>query len=128
MKIHYSILIPIVIIGIVLLPKTEAVVPPPDGGYPGGNTAEGKAHSSLGTGIYRTAVWLFSLQSLVVGNFNTGVAAGALIRALEKHTATGAARLLGNTTGARNTADGDISLYLAIPRAMTTQRTVRPLS
>ena len=25
-----------------LLPTTQAVVPPPDGGYPGGNTAEGK--------------------------------------------------------------------------------------
>ena len=25
------------------LPKAEAVVPPPDGGYPGGNTAEGQA-------------------------------------------------------------------------------------
>jgi hypothetical protein len=26
-----------------LFPEAQAVVPPPDGGYPGGNTAEGQA-------------------------------------------------------------------------------------
>ena len=34
-----------------LLPRVEAVVPPPDGGYPGFNTAEGKTSLfSLTTG------------------------------------------------------------------------------
>ena len=27
---------------LIFLPRTEAVTPPPDGGYPGGNTAEGQ--------------------------------------------------------------------------------------
>jgi hypothetical protein len=45
-----------------LVPKTEAVSPPPDGGYPGGNTAEGqKALQSLTTGGFNTAVGYFSL-------------------------------------------------------------------
>ena len=41
------------------LSKSQAVVPPPDGGYPGGNTAEGHlALASLNTsaGLYNTAV------------------------------------------------------------------------
>ena len=44
--------------------KSAAVVPPPDGGYPGGNTAEGaSALFSLTTGSYNTAVGFFSLRS-----------------------------------------------------------------
>jgi hypothetical protein len=40
-----------------LLPTTQAVIPPPDGGYPGGNTAEGQnALLSLSSGGYNTAV------------------------------------------------------------------------
>ncbi|HEY2569323.1 MAG TPA: hypothetical protein VGI25_08385 [Candidatus Udaeobacter sp.] len=36
-------------------PMTEAVTPPPDGGYPGGNTAEGaSALLSLTGGTYNT--------------------------------------------------------------------------
>jgi hypothetical protein len=35
-----------------LLPRAQAVVPAPDGGYPGGNTAEGQAALlSLTTGV-----------------------------------------------------------------------------
>jgi hypothetical protein len=30
----------ITVIGFVLSPKTQAISPPPDGGYPGANTAE----------------------------------------------------------------------------------------
>ena len=39
-------------------PIAQAVVPAPDGGYPGGNTAEGKRSAllSLTTGTYNTAV------------------------------------------------------------------------
>jgi hypothetical protein len=46
-----------------LLPTSQAVVPPPDGGYPNFTTAEGqKALFSLTTGVANTAVgWLRSL-------------------------------------------------------------------
>jgi hypothetical protein len=50
----------------------RAVIPAPDGGYPGGNTAEGQnALLSLSTGTYNTVVGLFSLLSNTEGNFNT---------------------------------------------------------
>jgi len=45
-------------------PMVHAVSPPPDGGYPNGNTAEGqKALLSLTTGAFNTAVGFLSLQS-----------------------------------------------------------------
>jgi Chaperone of endosialidase len=88
--------------------NAQAVVPAPDGGYAGGNTAEGQsALLSLTTGSYNTAIGLFSLLSNTDANFNTGVGAGALI--LNKgtsNTAVGAAALLLNTTGNWNTAAG----------------------
>jgi len=48
------------------LPRTQAVVPPPDGGYPGFNTAEGqKALFSLTTGTGNVAVgWGRSIAML----------------------------------------------------------------
>ena len=42
--------------------KVQAVIPPPDGGYPGGNTAEGQnALLNLSSGGYNTAVGFVSL-------------------------------------------------------------------
>src|SRR5436309_12297746 len=53
-----------------LSPMAQAVNPPPDGGYPGGNTAEGtSALLSLTTGLYNTAVGLYSVLSLTDGIF-----------------------------------------------------------
>ena len=53
-----------------LLPTAQAVSPPPDGGYPVGNTAEGQnALLSLTSGAYNTAVGLFSLRSITTGRF-----------------------------------------------------------
>jgi len=95
-----------------LLRATQAVVPPPDGGYPGGNTAEGQAALfSLTNGTFNTAVGFISLWSNTEGHFNTGVGAGTLLANVgQQNTATGAAALLNNTTGVKNTADGVLAL------------------
>jgi len=45
------------------LAMAEAISPPPDGGYPGGNTAEGtSALLSLTAGTFNTAVGFLSLR------------------------------------------------------------------
>jgi trimeric autotransporter adhesin len=94
-------------------PKAFGVVPAPDGGYPGGNTAEGHlALGSLTTGAYNTALGVFSLLSLTDGNFNTGVGAGTLLANTgDENTATGAGALFSNTTGSSNTANGAFALF-----------------
>src|SRR5215469_4572544 len=78
-----------------------AVSPAPDGGYAGGNTAEGQnALLGLSTGTYNTAVGFLSLLSNTTNNFNTALGAGALLtNAADSNTATGAGALLSNTTG-----------------------------
>src|SRR5947208_10773303 len=74
----------------------QAVTPPPDGGYPGGNTAEGQsALLGLSTGTYNTGVGYLSLLSNGEGQFNTGVGAGTLLANIaDNNTATGAGALL----------------------------------
>jgi Chaperone of endosialidase len=96
-----------------LFPIAEAVVPPPDGGYPGGNTAEGQAALlSLTTGGFNTAVGWLSLRSNVTTSFNTAIGAGALLaNTADRNTATGAGALLSNTTGPVNTASGAFALF-----------------
>jgi hypothetical protein len=96
-----------------LLPKAQAVVPAPDGGYPGGNTAEGQnALLSRTTGTFNSALGFFSLSALTAGNFCTGVGAGALLlTTADANTAVGFAALLSNTTGAANTATGYQALF-----------------
>ena len=63
-------------------PNMQAVSPPPDGGYPGGNTAEGQNALLSLTGTYNTAVGLFSLRTLTEGRFNTAVGAAAFLYGL----------------------------------------------
>jgi Chaperone of endosialidase len=94
-------------------PKAQAVSPAPDGGYPGGNTAEGpNALLSLTTGAYNTAVGLFSLESNTTGKFNTAIGAGTLLaNTADGNTATGAGALLSNTSGTVNTANGEFALF-----------------
>jgi hypothetical protein len=108
-----------VVIGVALLPKTQAVIPPPDGGYPGFNTAEGQnALFSLTTGVANTAVGWFSLFSNTDGSFNTALGAGTLLFNVgdqasgegTQNTAIGTAALLKNTTGASNTATSTTAL------------------
>jgi Chaperone of endosialidase len=93
-------------------PKAFGVVPAPDGGYPGGNTAEGQnALLSLTTGQYNTGIGIFSALSLTDSNFCTGIGAGTLLaNTADENTATGAGALLNNTTGEENTANGTFAL------------------
>jgi len=67
---------------------------PRDGGYEGGNTAEGaSALLTLSAGTFNTAVGFLSLKSNLDGNFNTGLGAGTLLlNTADKNTATGAGR------------------------------------
>src|SRR2546421_3488626 len=93
--------------------ETRAVSPPPDGGYPGGNTAEGQnALLSLTTGQFNTAVGFLSLTSDRTNSFNTALGAGTLLlNTADENTATGAGALLSNTIGALNTANGAFALF-----------------
>src|SRR6266498_3507065 len=110
-----SAFIPIVLVVgcFALSPMAQAVSPAPDGGYPGGNTAEGQsALFSLTSGIYNTAVGIFSLESNAAGNFNTAIGAGALFATTsDENTATGAGALFSNSTGEANTAQGVFALF-----------------
>ena len=94
-------------------PTAQAVVPPPDGGYPGRNTAEGQdALFSLTSGSFNTAVGWISLHSDTTGSFNTGVGAGTLFRNVaDGNTAIGAGALLSATSGYQNTATGAFALF-----------------
>jgi hypothetical protein len=91
----------------------QAVVPPPDGGYPGGNTAEGQnALFNLTSGGFNTAVGWVSLHSDTTGSFNTALGAGTLFRTNgDENTGVGTAALLSNSTGIRNTATGAFALF-----------------
>jgi Chaperone of endosialidase len=92
-------------------PKAFAVVPAPDGGYPGFNTAEGQnALQNLTTGAANTGIGWYSLFSATTGSFNTGLGAGALaLNTADENTAIGTATLLFNTADG-NTAVGSRAL------------------
>jgi hypothetical protein len=124
-------LIPVILAGLALLPIAQAVVPPPDGGYAGNNTAEGDdALFSLTTGTENTALGFGALYSNTTGDSNTATGSLALFSnttgirntangfvALannttgERNTATGRGALANNTTGSFNTADGHNALF-----------------
>src|SRR4029453_12736703 len=80
-----------------LSPIAQAIVPAPDGGYPGFNTAEGQnALFSRTTGVWNTALGALALYSDTTGNGNTAV---------------GINGLRSNATGGFNTAVGLNALY-----------------
>ncbi len=113
-----------------LSPTAQAVDPPPDGGYPNQNTAEGHdALRDLTTGSDNTAIGFEALASNSSGDSNTAAGSGALtsnttglentaigFQAMESNTsgfdnvATGRLALWRNTTGFYNTADGIVAL------------------
>jgi hypothetical protein len=95
-----------------LSPAARAVSPPPDGGYPGENTAEGNsALFSLTTGHDNTAVGLRALFSVGDGSYNTAVGSEALENNTgDTNTAIGWDALFENATGSGNTAIGSAAL------------------
>jgi hypothetical protein len=109
-----------ILVGFALLcaavaPKAFGVVPAPDGGYPGGNTAEGQnalLSLNVNTGTNNTAVGFFSLKSNVEGQLNTAVGAGTLFNnTAHRNTAIGGAAMFSNTVGTFNTAVGMLGLF-----------------
>lgn len=86
------------------VPALRAVSPPPDGGYPGGNTAEGDAALlALSTGSYNTAIGWFSQLDVTSGEFNTAVGAATLVtNTADDNTAFGTGALFLNTIGQQN--------------------------
>ena len=91
-----------------LSPQTRPVDPPPDGGYPNQNTAEGEnALFSLDTGTDNTALGFEALSQTTYEVFNTAVGSQALTNNLSfSNTAIGFDALYSNTTGSHNTAIG----------------------
>jgi hypothetical protein len=109
----FKLFVALTLICIALSPMAEAVNPPPDGGYPGGNTAEGdRALLSLTTGHNNTAIGDAALQDNTTGYNNTATGLQALNNNTVGHsnTASGVLALDHNTTGDSNTANGAFTL------------------
>jgi len=107
-------LVAIVLVCFGLSPAARAVLPPPDGGYPGQNTAEGDdALFSLTTGVSNTAIGFDALSSNTDGFGNTAVGDSALSDNTSgmDNTALGEDALIGNTTGFGNVAVGSFALF-----------------
>ena len=119
-------LVPLVLVCFALTPRTQAVTPAPDGGYPGFNTAEGTnalfsrttgafdtalGHQALfrnTEGVANTATGFRALSNNTVGDFNVGTGSQALLANTigESNTAVGTNALLRNISGERNIALG----------------------
>jgi hypothetical protein len=114
-----SLLITLLIACLEASQNAHAVTPPPDGGYPNGNTAEGEnALFSLTRGRFNSAIGWRTLLNNTGGNFNTAIGSAALSSntSATENTATGAAALLNNAAllnsgGNRNTANGAYALF-----------------
>jgi hypothetical protein len=107
-------LIPLVFVCFGLSPVARAVVPAPDGGYPGFNTAEGtNALFSLTSGTANTAIGFNALFHNTTGGSNTGTGFQVLFRNTTgfQNAATGWRALFENTTGFHNTASGFEALF-----------------
>jgi len=98
----------VAVISFASVPLTYAVVPAPDGGYTGRNTAEGAdALFSLTTGAYNTAVGFEAMKANTTGVTNTAIG----YRALQDNLDGGGNTAVGNhalqhTTGSDNIAVG----------------------
>src|SRR5882724_10199554 len=110
MKTHLKIFTPIlsVLACFAFLPQMQAVVPAPDGCYPGFTTAEGcRALESLTTGTGNTGLGFWALILDTTGLNNTGVGAQSLaMNNGDLNTAVGVVSLVFNLGGSENTAIG----------------------
>ena len=117
-----------------LLQTTQAVLPPPDGGYPGHNTAVGENALQLltpGMGAYNTAVGYYSLGLNGEASFNTATGAGALFAHAyngDGNTGNGAFALYNSTSGEANTATGGVALFNNINGSFNTANGVSALA
>ena len=106
--------------------QSHAVVPAPDGGYPGGQHRRGKFsppepyHRHI-----QYCPWFVFAQEQHNGNFNTATGAGALLsNTADQNTATGAGALLEQHPSASETRPTETSRFLAIQQASKTRPTV----
>ncbi len=127
------ILIALVFLCLGLLPKAHAVSPPPDGGYPGGNTANGLSALAFNTtGAFNIALGTSAGQNLTTGDRNIdignlGVAnEGNTIRigTTDDQSATYIAGIAGQTVGAGGSTcyvdnDGKLGVFLSARRFKT---------
>jgi hypothetical protein len=102
-----------ILIAMAASPAIHAVTPPPDGGYPNGNTAEGSdALFSLTDGFENAAIGTNALYYNTSGYLNAAVGAYAMITNSTgiENTALGAEAMFENTNGDCNTAVGWLAL------------------
>src|SRR6266487_731905 len=106
-------LIPLVLVCFGLSPAARAVVPAPDGGYPGYNTAEGQNPLlNLAGGVWNTALGAQALHQDTTGNVNTAVGLNALyFNNGSANVAVGSQTLQTNSTGGNNNAIGNFALF-----------------
>ena len=126
-------LLPLALVCFGLLPPVQAVMPPPEGGYVGWNTAEGQNalfsltigptsgfNTAIGgralygetTGTGNTAVGAFALAANSPGDQNVAVGQAALgTNTGSGNLAVGFLALNNNTIGLGNTANGLTSLF-----------------
>ena len=102
-------LVPLVLVCFALSPRAQAVVPAPDGGYAGNNTAEGTQalQSLVSGGVNNTATGFQALFHLTDGVWNTATGFRALFNNTgDFDVAIGGQALVANTVGDSNTAVG----------------------
>jgi hypothetical protein len=124
-------LVPMAVALFGLSPVTRAVSPPPDGGYPNANTAEGTdALFSVTSGFDNTAVGFETLFGNTTGSANTATGWTALQNNTTgfNNTANGSNSLARNTIGINNTATGEGALFLNTTGSQNTAHGVFALS
>ena len=106
----FSLILTSLLTGFACLHPAQAVVPSPDGGYPGFNTAEGQdaLFSLTPNAAANTAIGFHALYSNTTGDSNTAAGADALAnnQTGRSNTAAGFHALNENTLGMANTATG----------------------